>query len=211
MLKVSEIFKSIQGESSFAGEPCVFIRLAGCNLRCAWCDTGYAREEGTELPLAEVVQKALAFNCPLIEITGGEPLLQEETGRLVSALADREKTVLVETNGTLDISSLDPRAVRIMDIKCPSSGESQRTRWMNLEALGPGDEIKFVIGSPEDYRWAKIIMRDRIPPDQKILLAPVAGVVDPADLARWILEDNLPVRLQLQLQKIIWPDKERGV
>ncbi|MFH1038440.1 MAG: radical SAM protein [PVC group bacterium] len=211
MLRVNEIFRSIQGESTFAGRLCVFIRLAGCNLRCSYCDTGYALEEGEDLPVEDVIKRAAASGCPLIEVTGGEPLLQEDTVRLVRELADRGYTVLVETNGTLDISRLDPRAVLVMDVKCPSSGESDRMRWENLASLKPEDEIKFVIGSPEDYRWAKRIISDRIAPGRKILLSPVFGKVDPADLAGWILRDNLSVRLQLQLQKIIWPGRERGV
>ncbi len=211
MLRVSEIFHSIQGESTYAGLPCVFVRLAGCNLNCSYCDTRYARQGGEALSRETIVSRAEAYPVRLIEITGGEPLLQEETPTLVADLADRGWEVLVETNGSRDISVLDPRAVRIMDLKCPASGESGKTRWENLELLTPRDEVKFVISGREDYLWAKGVVAERLPPGSEVLFSPAAGLLDPAELAGWILEDGLAVRLQLQLQKIIWPGVERGV
>ncbi len=211
MLRVSEIFHSIQGESTYAGLPCVFVRLAGCNLNCAYCDTRYARQGGEALSRKTIVSRAEAYPGRLIEITGGEPLLQEETPTLVADLADRGWEVLVETNGSRDISVLDPRAVRIMDLKCPASGESGKTRWENLELLTRRDEVKFVISGREDYLWAKGVVAERLPPGPGVLFSPAAGRLDPAELAGWILEDGLAVRLQLQLQKNIWPGVERGV
>ncbi len=211
MLEISEIFHSIQGESIRAGRPCVFVRLAGCNLDCSYCDTAYARERGEPSTREAVVARVEAYRCRLVEITGGEPLLQEETPALVSSLLDRGREVLVETNGTLDISVLDPRAVRIMDLKCPSSGESGKTRWENLARLTPRDEVKFVVAGREDYLWAKGVVREKLPAGPAVLFSPAAGLLDPADLAAWIIADGLEARLQLQLQKIIWPDRDRGV
>lgn len=211
MLEISEIFPSLQGESTYAGRPCVFVRLAGCNLHCSYCDTPYAREGGEPLSLETVVARAAGYRCRLVEITGGEPLLQEETPSLVSALLDRELEVLVETNGSLDISLLDPRAVRVMDLKCPSSGETGKMRWENLVQLTPRDEVKFVIAGREDYLWAKEVVEERLPAGPAVLFSPAAGLLAPDVLAGWILGDGLEVRLQLQLQKIIWPDRDRGV
>ena len=211
MLKVSEIFHSIQGESTGAGLPCVFVRLAGCNLNCSYCDTLYAREGGELLSREAVLERVEAYRCRLVEVTGGEPLLQEETPALVSALLDRKLEVLIETNGSLDISVLDPRAARIMDLKCPSSGETGKMRWENLAHLTPRDEVKFVIGGREDYLWAKAVAGERIPAGPAVLFSPAAGQLDPAELAGWILGDGLEVRLQLQLQKVIWPGRDRGV
>jgi 7-carboxy-7-deazaguanine synthase len=211
MLEVSEIFPSIQGESTYAGRPCVFVRLAGCNLSCSYCDTPYAREGGEMLSREAVVAKAVGYRCRLVEITGGEPLLQEETPALVSALLDRKLEVLVETNGSLDISVLDPRAVRIMDLKCPSSGETEKMRWENLVLLTLRDQVKFVVADREDYLWAKGVVEERLPAGPAVLFSPAAGLLAPAALAGWILGDGLEVRLQLQLQNVIWPDRERGV
>lgn len=211
MLEISEIFHSIQGESTRAGRPCVFVRLAGCNLDCSYCDTAYSRDRGEPSTREAVVARVEAYRCRLVEITGGEPLLQEETPALVSALLDRGREVLVETNGTLDISVLDPRAVRIMDLKCPSSGESGKTRWENLARLTPRDEVKFVVAGREDYLWARGVVEEKLSPGPAVLFSPAAGLLDPADLAAWIIVDGLEVRLQLQLQKIIWPDRDRGV
>lgn len=212
-LKVNEIFYSIQGESSFAGYPCVFVRLTGCNLRCSYCDTQYAYEEGEELEIAVVLQKVLNFSCPLVEITGGEPLLQPEAPDLVRLLLDGGLRVLVETNGSLDIKAIDARAVRIIDVKCPSSGEHERNDLQNLKRLTPLDEIKFVIGAREDYDYARRMLK-MIPElpgaERKIYFSPVSGRLAPRDLAEWILEDRLPVRLNLQLHKILWPGEEKG-
>lgn len=210
MLWVSEIFYSIQGESSFAGYPFVFIRLSGCNLRCTYCDTRYAYENGEALSINEIIQKIHAFKCPLVEVTGGEPLLQEETPELVETLL-QNYTVLVETNGTKDISILPEKAIRIMDIKCPGSGQSQYTDWENLSRLRKQDEVKFVLLDEIDYEWAKeVINKFQLAQKSNILFSPVYGKLSSSDLAEWILRDRLPVRLQLQLHKILWPHLERG-
>ena len=211
MLTVSEIFFSIQGESTYAGRPCVFIRLAGCNLDCSYCDTRYARSGGEKMEREEVLRRVEEYGCRLAEITGGEPLLQPETLILAEELIDRGFEVLVETNGSLPVKELDPRAVRILDIKTPGSGQSDQMDWDNLEYLTPRDQIKFVLTSRKDYRWARGVIAEKLASNREILLAPAFGTIDPAELARWILEDGLQVRLQLQLQKIIWPDQERGV
>lgn len=212
-LKVNEIFYSIQGESSYAGWPCVFIRLTGCNLRCSYCDTTYAYEEGEELPIEKIIEKAAQYQCRLVEITGGEPLLQEETPALISRLLERGYTVLLETNGTLAIDIVDTRCIRIMDIKCPSSNEEKRNNPDNLRKLTAGDEIKFVIGNQEDYRYAKNTLQ-RIHQDFRVScihFSAVYGKLSPATLASWILKDGLTVRLGMQLHKIIWPDTLKGV
>jgi 7-carboxy-7-deazaguanine synthase len=213
-LKVNEIFYSIQGESSWAGHPCVFVRLTGCNLRCAYCDTQYAYEEGICLELLDIVYKIGLFDCRLVEITGGEPLLQKETPELIRTLLDQAFTVLLETNGSQDIGTVDERCIRILDIKCPSSGESDKSRLENLEVLTPKDELKFVIGSREDYEYAKGILATCLPHRDKIktpLFSTVFGKIDAQTLARWILQDRLDVRLQLQLHKLIWAPECRGV
>jgi 7-carboxy-7-deazaguanine synthase len=211
LLKVNEIFYSIQGESSFAGLPFVFIRLTGCNLRCSYCDTKYAYEEGTEMSIEQIIKKVKKYNCPYVELTGGEPLLQEETPVLVNSLIENGFTVLVETNGTKDVSLIPDKAVKIMDIKCPSSGESDKFEWKNLNRLSPKDEVKFVIAEKLDYDWAKEIINDRNLADKvKVLLSPVKDKMSPDILAEWILKDKLNVRLQLQVHKIIWSEVERG-
>jgi len=213
-LKVNEIFYSIQGESSYMGRPCAFVRLTGCNLRCAYCDTQYAYEEGTWFEIPEIVRQVGAFDCRLVEITGGEPLLQEQTPELIRMLLDKNFTVLLETNGSLDIGAVDERCIRIMDIKCPSSGESERTHLENLDVLTPNDEIKFVVGSREDYEYAKFILATFLPERNHLqppLLSPVFGKIDTQTLAQWILHDRLDVRLQIQLHKLIWDPERRGV
>lgn len=211
MLKVNEIFYSIQGESSFTGLPFVFVRLTGCNLRCSYCDTKYAYEEGTAMSVEQILKEIKKYNCPYVEVTGGEPLLQEETPSLVNSLIGNNFTVLVETNGTKDISVIPDRAVRIMDIKCPSSGESDKFDWENLNRLNPQDEVKFVIAEKLDYDWAKEIITDRnLSEKVKVLLSPVKEKMNPDILAEWILKDKSDVRLQLQLHKIIWPFATRG-
>ena len=211
-LIVNEIFYSIQGESTYAGLPCVFIRLTGCNLRCRYCDTTYAYEEGAEMELADIMNRLRRYRCRLVEITGGEPLLQKQTPQLVQKLLDRGYEVLMETNGSLDIDSVNPRCHRIVDIKCPSSGQSEQNSWNNLKRLTTLDQVKFVIGDLNDYRFAKTKL-GLLPPDLptgQILFSPVAGKMSPALLAEWILSDHLPVRLQLQLHRVIWPDRPRG-
>lgn len=211
MLRVNEIFYSIQGESTRAGLPCVFIRLTGCNLRCAWCDTRYAYEKGEDLSIRQILEKVAVYPCRLVEITGGEPLLQEKTPELAGALTEAGYTVLVETNGSLPVAVLPEAAVRIMDIKCPSSGESEQLLMENLEALRPDDEIKCVIADRMDYEWAAALIREnRLEGRCRILFSPVESRLMLSDLASWILEDGIHVRLQPQLHKTIWPGEERG-
>jgi 7-carboxy-7-deazaguanine synthase len=212
VLRINEIFHSIQGESSWAGLPCVFVRLTGCNLRCVWCDTAYAFHEGRSMTLDEVLAAVSRYPCRLVEITGGEPLLQAEAGALMQALLDAGYTVLLETGGSLPIEDVPPGVKRIVDVKCPGSGESERNRWQNLEQLREGDELKFVIAGRDDYEWAARQVREReLAPRWPVLFSPVHGGLAPADLARWTLEDGLPVRVQLQLHKLLWPGVERGV
>ncbi|MDD2711133.1 MAG: radical SAM protein [Verrucomicrobiae bacterium] len=214
---MTEIFRSIQGESSFAGCPCFFIRLAGCNLDCAYCDTRYARTEGGPMDTEEILRQARASGCKLAEVTGGEPLLQPTTPDLLCKLCDEHFTVLLETNGSLDISPVDPRVIRIMDLKCPSSGQSERNRLENLRHLRPADEIKFVVKDREDFDWACQMTRQHGLADKThcLLLSPLNDSgprsLPPSALAEWILDSKLPFRLQLQLHKLIWPDRNRGV
>ena len=212
-LTVNEIFFSIQGESTWAGLPCVFVRLTACDLRCSYCDTAYAFTEGKRLPLGEVVARALAYDCPLVEVTGGEPLLQPAALPLMAALCDAGRTVLLETSGAHDISPVDPRVHRIMDLKTPTSGECARNRWENIAHLTPRDEVKFVIGSREDYQWAREQVRQWALPGRvhAVLFSPVFGKIAPVEMANWILADKLPVRFQLQMHKAIWPPNQRGV
>lgn len=213
-LKVNEIFYSIQGESSFIGIPCVFVRLTGCNLRCSYCDTRYAYEEGTLWDIPDILDRISSYHCPLVEITGGEPLIQKETPLLIRDLLNRGYQVLLETNGSRPIRTIDERCVRIVDIKCPSSGESRSNDYRNLDDLTGQDEIKFVLGERKDYEFAKEILISRNlanrishPP----IFSPVTNSLDPKKLVRWILEDHLPVRFQLQLHKILWGNDVRGV
>ena len=212
MLRVNEIFHSIQGESTHAGRPCVFVRLTGCNLRCVWCDTAYAFHEGREMAVAEVVERVAAFGCRLVELTGGEPLLQQETVSLLAALLERGHEVLLETGGSLPIEQVPEGVRRIVDVKCPGSGEVERNRWENLDHLRPGDELKFVIADRADYVWAAGQVRARQLEERcPLLFSPVHGALDPAVLAGWVLADRLPVRVQLQLHKLLWPAATRGV
>jgi len=209
---INEIFKSIQGESTHMGRPCVFIRTTGCNLRCSWCDTEYAFHEGTEMSVEEIRGKVEEYDCTLVELTGGEPLLQPEVYRLIGLLLDEGREVLVETSGSLPIEELDPRAVVIMDIKCPGSGMARSMCWENIDHLRPRDEVKFVIADQDDYLFAKetcLVFRlfQRCP----VLFAPAFGKLSPRSLAEWILQDSLPVRLQIQLHKYIWDPSMRGV
>jgi len=212
-LIVNEIFHSIQGESTYSGRPCTFIRLTGCNLRCSYCDTKYAYEDGAKMEIDEIMHRIAAYKCPLVEITGGEPLLQNKTPLLILKLLETGYTVMMETNGSFDISRVDERCIRIVDIKCPSSNESEKNDLGNLKRLNPKDQIKFVVGNREDYMYAKNIITSHCLDilEDHILFSPVDGIVSPADLAGWILEDNLNARLHLQLHKIIWPNKNRGV
>ena len=212
-LIVNEMFYSIQGESTYSGRPCTFIRLTGCNLRCSYCDTQYAYEEGVRMEINQIIHRVATYKCPLVEISGGEPLLQNETPLLVSKLLENGYMVLMETNGSLDISRVDERCIKIVDIKCPSSNESDKNDLENLKRLHPKDQIKFVIGNREDYMYSKNIITLHCPYflEDHILFSPASGIMSPADLASWILEDHLNVRLHVQLHKMIWPDRKSGV
>ena len=213
-LKVNEIFYSIQGESSYAGYPCVFVRLTGCNLRCSYCDTQYAYDDGELLEIPQLLNSVKNYNCPLVEITGGEPLNQAETPKLITQLIESGYQVLLETNGSQNISVVDDRCIRILDIKCPSSGEHQQNDWANLERLSANDEIKFVIGSREDYDYAKAALKRLSRKNRKfnkVHFSPVFGKQDPKMLAEWILSDHLPVKLHLQLHKVVWGPDKKGV
>jgi len=212
-LHINEIFYSIQGESTHAGRPCVFVRLTGCNLRCRWCDTEYAFYEGRKMTTGEIAGIVAGHKCNLVEITGGEPLLQEGVYPLMDALLKSGHTVMVETSGAVDVSKLDPRVIKIMDLKCPGSGECERNLWSNLEHLGEHDEVKFVLADRKDYEWARdtIEARNIGARVNAILMSPVFGELDAANLAKWILEDRIPARLQIQMHKQIWPPNTRGV
>ena len=229
-LVVNEIFKSIQGESTRAGLPCVFVRLAGCNLRCSWCDTAYAFAEGARMTLDEIMDRVRGFDCKLVELTGGEPLMRSNSLSLMKQLADRGCTVLLETGGSLDIGPVDPRVIRIVDLKCPSSGECEQNRLENIPLLRADDEVKFVIATREDYDWARRqIERWRLPelcavlfswahplsPEQRNpelkFMPPDQHPIAMRELVEQTLADKLPVRFQLQMHKYIWPPAARGV
>jgi len=212
MLRVSEIFASIQGETSYVGLPFAFVRLTGCNLRCRYCDTTYAYDDGEEFPLEEVVSRVTFFGIPRVTVTGGEPLLQEEAPALVAALLDLGHTVLVETNGTVPLSRLDPRAVKIMDVKCPASGEAEKTDWGNFALLTARDEVKFVVSSEEDYRFAReVIRKSGKERPFTALLSPAFGLLPPEKLAGWMIGDAIDARFQLQIHKLVWGPDRRGV
>lgn len=213
MLTVNEIFHSIQGESTHAGRPCVFVRLTACDLRCSWCDTAYAFHEGRSASVAEVVAEVERYGCPLVEITGGEPLLQPDVYPLMDELLARGYTVMIETGGHRSITRVPSQVVKIVDLKCPASGESHRIDWTNLEALAPHDEVKFVVQDRADYEFAKAAIERYHLPSRcaAVLMSPVHAVMDPQALAEWILGDRLPVRLQVQLHKYIWHPAKRGV
>jgi 7-carboxy-7-deazaguanine synthase len=212
-LTINEIYRSIQGESTWAGLPCVFVRLTFCDLRCTYCDTAYAFYTGSKMALPEIIAQVSAFECPLVEITGGEPLLQRNVLPLMKELCDLGKTVLIETSGAHDISVIDPRVHRIMDLKTPGSGESERNRYQNIAHLAARDEVKFVIGSREDYLWSKqktaeFNLLERC---GTVLFSPIFGRIDPREIVDWMLEDNLKVRFQLQMHKFIWAPETKGV
>lgn len=212
-LKVNEIFLSVQGESTRSGFPCVFIRLTGCNLRCSYCDTTYAYEEGALMEISDIIEMVKGFNCPLVEVTGGEPLIQDETPELITKLIDDGYTVLLETNGSQDISMVDRRSIKIMDIKCPSSGEESHNDLKNLNGLNEGDELKFVIADKRDYDFAVETLA-LIPSDKRdiyVNFSPCFSRIEPKELSEWILRDKLNVRLNMQLHKYIWPPDKRGV
>lgn len=212
ILRVNEIFHSIQGESRHAGRPCVFVRLTGCNLRCVWCDTTYAFEEGADRTVGAILDEVGCCGTRYVLVTGGEPLAQEGTPDLVGELLERGHEVAVETGGSLDIGRLDRRAMVVMDLKCPGSGMEAHNRWENLPLLKPTDEVKLVLADRTDYEWAReAIVRHGLTERCGVLLSPVHGALDPRLLAEWILADRLPVRLQLQIHKYIWPPGLRGV
>ena len=213
LLTLNEVFYSVQGESSYAGQRCVFVRLTACDLRCSWCDTPYAFYEGRKHELNDVVARVDAFDCPLVELTGGEPLLQEDVYPLMRELLNRGKTVLLETGGHRSTERVPADVVTILDVKCPGSGEAAKMHWENLERLRPRDEVKFVVKDRTDYEYAREIisryeLRRRA---AAIHLSPVHGVMHPRTLAEWVLADNLPARVQLQLHKYIWEPDTRGV
>ena len=213
VLSINEIFYSIQGESTYAGKPCVFVRLAGCDLRCTWCDTAYAFNEGKRMSVDDVLQQVDRYGSPLVEVTGGEPLLQDDVYPLMERLLDSGRTVLLETGGHRPIDRVPQAVVKIVDIKCPASGESEKVEWSNIDRLGSRDQVKFVIQDRADYEFARDILT-RHALDRRcaaVLFSPVHGVLDPKDLSAWILEDRLPVRLQLQIHKHIWGPDVRGV
>lgn len=217
-LRVTEIFHSIQGESTWSGLPCTFVRLTGCPLRCVWCDTEYAFHGGEPLTLDAIVAEVRSIGTRLVEITGGEPLVHPNAFRLAEMLLNDGFTVLVETSGSIDVAPLDPRAHKIMDLKCPGSGEVDKNLWENLDQLTARDEVKFVVADRTDYEWTRDVIRER-ELDRRLeegrlaalLVSPVWDGLDLADLARWVLEDRLPVRLQTQLHKHIWDPDARGV
>jgi len=210
-LKVNEIFYSLQGESTRAGLPCVLVRLTGCHLRCRWCDSEYSFYEGEWMSRADVLARVASFGCPLVELTGGEPLLQPGALPLLRDLCDAGYEVLLETSGAVDITPVDPRVRRIVDVKCPGSGEVDRNHWPNLDALRPTDELKLVLAGEADYQWAReLVLGRELHRRCAVHFSPVAGELDPTTLAEWVLRDRLPVRLQLQLHKLLW-GSARGV
>ena len=211
-LIINEIFFSIQGESTRIGLPCVFVRLTACDLRCAWCDTVYAFHEGTEMKIDDIINKVKEYTCKLVEITGGEPLVQDNVHMLMKRLCDENYDVMIETGGHRDISGIDPRVKRIMDIKCPGSLMEKRNRWEYIEALTTRDEVNFVIADEIDYEWAKEVMKKyNLAARCTILLSPVFGNIENRMLAEWILRDHLQVQFQLQIHKYIWDPATRGV
>jgi 7-carboxy-7-deazaguanine synthase len=213
MLTVNEIFYSIQGESTRAGRPCVFVRLTACDLRCSWCDTAYAFFEGHKMTVDDVVAVVDGYDCPLVEVTGGEPLLQEEVYELMQRLIDAGRTVMLETGGHRSVARVPASVLKVVDVKCPGSGEAGKNDWTNLDRLSAQDEVKFVLKDRADYEFAKdVIARHRLTGRlAAVLLSPVHGVLDPRTLSEWILSDHLPVRLQLQVHKLIWTPDTRGV
>lgn len=212
-LTVNEIYHSIQGESTWAGRPCVFVRLTFCDLRCNYCDTEYAFYEGKKMALQEIVDRVESFGSELVEITGGEPLLQKNVLPLMSILCDAGHTLLLETSGAHDIALVDTRVHRIMDLKVPGSGEVEKNLWSNIDHLRPRDEVKFVIGSREDYEWSRDkVQRFDLPARcHAVLFSPIFGRIDPREIVEWILADRLNVRFQLQMHKFIWSPTQRGV
>lgn len=212
MLKINEIYASIQGESSHTGLPCVFIRLTGCNLRCSWCDTAYAFHDGKNLTIEDTLKKVETFELPLVEITGGEPLLQDNVYPLMDALLEKGYKVMLETGGALPIDKVPESVIKILDIKCPGSGEEKKNHLENLKYLSTHDEVKFVLLDRADYEWSRdFLQKYDLPSSVQILFSPVFDKLDLKDLVQWILDDKLPVRLQTQLHKVIWSKDTIGV
>ena len=213
MLTVNEIFYSIQGESTRAGQPCVFVRLTACDLRCSWCDTPYAFDEGRKMSVDDVIAAVDQYGCPLVEVTGGEPLLQEDVYELMERLGGSGRTVMLETGGHHSIARVPAGVLKVVDVKCPGSGEADRNDWSNLSRLAPHDEVKFVIKDRADYEFARdaIVRYGLAGRAAAVLMSPVHGVLEPRTLSEWMLADRLPARLQLQLHKYIWTPSTRGV
>ena len=212
MLKINEIYFSVQGESTHAGLPCVFVRLTYCNLRCTYCDTEYAFYEGKDMSMEDILTEIKKYDCDVVEITGGEPLIQKEVLPLMQILCDSGYKVLIETGGSLPIENIDQRVHVIMDLKCPSSNMMKKNRYENLQFIKPIDELKFVIGSREDYEWSKeIIEKYQLQGRCEILFSVVFESLKPVELVNWIIEDSLKVRFQLQMHKFIWDPKKKGV
>ena len=212
MIKINEIYLSVQGESTHTGLPCIFIRLTGCNLRCSWCDTAYAFHEGKNMSIDEILQKVESFGIHLIEITGGEPLMQDNVYTLMRKLIKKGYKVMLETGGSISLERVPKEVIKIMDLKCPGSGEQEKNNLDNLKLLVPHDEVKFVILDKKDYEWSRdIIKRYKINETAHILISPVFDKLELKEIVKWILEDRLPVRLQTQLHKIIWDKNTIGV
>lgn len=210
-MRITEIYQSIQGESTYAGLPCVFVRTTGCDLRCSWCDSEFTFTGGTQMTLDQILEEVETHDCELVELTGGEPLLQPEIYELATKLADSQHTVLIETGGHRDISRLDPRVIRIMDLKCPASGECERNLWSNLQHLRSDDEVKFVIADRADYEWTLKTIREHELEDRvKLLISTAFGMIEPEKVVGWMLADKLRARFQLQLHKYIWPPDARA-
>ena len=212
MIKINEIYLSVQGESTHTGLPCIFIRLTGCNLRCSWCDTAYAFHEGKNMSIDEILQKVENFGIHLVEITGGEPLMQDNVYTLMRKLIEKRHKVMLETGGSISLERVPKDVIKIMDLKCPGSGEQEKNNLENLKLLAPHDEVKFVILDRKDYEWSRdIIKKFKINETAHILLSPVFDKLELKEMVKWILEDRLPVRLQTQLHKIIWDKNTIGV
>ena len=212
ILKINEIYHSIQGESSFTGLPCIFIRLTYCNLRCSYCDSEYTFYEGADMSIDEILNKIKNYSCKLVEVTGGEPLVQKGCIDLLQKLVDLDYKVLLETSGSLTIKDVPKEVINIIDFKCPSSNMKKKNLWENINYLKVDDEVKFVIGNREDYEWAKNkIKKYNLTNTCKVLMSPIYKEIEPKMITEWILEDNLNIRFQVQLHKEIWPEEERGV
>ncbi len=211
-LKINEIYYSIQGESSYSGLPCIFIRLTYCNLRCTYCDSEYTFYDGNNMSINDILETIKQYSCKLVEVTGGEPLVQKECITLLKKLVDLDYEVLLETSGSLTIKDVPKQVINIIDFKCPSSGMKKKNHWDNINYLKPNDEVKFIIADREDYEWAKIKIRQyNINKKSKILMSPSYNKIEEKEIAEWILKDNLNVKFQIQLHKIIWKDTDKGV